>query len=165
MKVFLKSGKEINLEIKSGDIVPLAFAEFAKNNDVDYRRTIDYYKKHVNKNSKFILAVDDDSITLEAIEAYSAMSDCFCLKAESPEDGYALLVDYPFFDIVFTDLNMPGMNGKEFSSVIKSIDDKVKVVLLTGDMSRIELFDTVDAQIKKPMPFESFKSTIAGLYL
>lgn len=163
MKVFLKDGTETTLKVNEGDMAQLVLMEYAKTHRIDYKKTVDHYKKHVNKYAKLILAVDDDEITLNALEAYCAMTDCFCIKALSPEEGYALWKDDPAFDIVFTDLNMPGMNGNEFASIIKSVDPDVKVVLLTGDMNRIELLDTVDTQIKKPMPYETFKSTILGL--
>lgn len=53
---------------------------------------------------------------------------------ETADDGLkgVELFEKKEFDLVFTDLGMPGMNGWQVAEKIKSINERVPVVLITG---------------------------------
>jgi two-component system response regulator AtoC len=81
-----------------------------------------------------ILVVDDEpricSLLLRAFEAEG-------LRAESaldPEEGLERLKEHPF-DIVVTDLRMPGIDGLELLRRAKVIRPRCEVVLMTGHAS------------------------------
>jgi DNA-binding response OmpR family regulator len=58
------------------------------------------------------------------------------------------------YDMVFTDLSMPGMSGFQLAKKIKNINNIVPVILITGwkiEMSESELKDNgVDLVLGKP---------------
>ena len=54
------------------------------------------------------------------------------------------------WDLVITDLAMPGMGGEEFAQEIRSLSRKVPVILITGSLkpdTRLDLFNDV---LEKP---------------
>ena len=58
------------------------------------------------------------------------------------------------FDLVFTDLGMPGMSGWQVAEKVKSINGRVSVALITGwntELKQSEMKDScVDIFINKP---------------
>ena len=58
-----------------------------------------------------ILVVDDDDVIRDTLcELFSA--DYVCQTADTAEDALAKL-EAQAFDVVLTDISMPGLNGKE----------------------------------------------------
>lgn len=88
-------------------------------------------------------------------------------------DGYEHLAGTPFPGLVFLDLNMPLLDGREALKIIKS-DPELKhipVVVLTTSDSEEDIFKTynlgVNSFITKPRVFEglvSVLSTISGYW-
>ena len=68
------------------------------------------------------------------------------------------------FDLVFTDLGMPGMSGWQVAERIKSIDRKTPVILITGwDINLNELNtgeNGVDLIIQKPFEVEQILNKV-----
>ena len=79
-----------------------------------------------------ILIVDDDSSTrtliADAIEAEGIES------ITEVEDGFQALelVNKKSFDLIISDLKMPGMNGIELLHKIKEIHPATSVIIITG---------------------------------
>jgi len=70
------------------------------------------------------------------------------------------------FDVVFTDLGMPKMNGSELSRCAKEISPETKVVLVTGWNTRLEpgKFRYVDSIVSKPFKINQLLGTINHLW-
>jgi PAS domain S-box-containing protein len=68
------------------------------------------------------------------------------------------------FDLVFTDLGMPGMSGWEVTARIKSINDKVPVALITGwnvELDCSEMNDRgIDLVMHKPFKMEQILNLV-----
>ncbi|MBU0983061.1 MAG: response regulator, partial [candidate division Zixibacteria bacterium] len=78
-----------------------------------------------------ILAVDDQQVILDLISAMGQSLGYRVATARSGEDGLRLAREQRF-DLVMTDLAMPGMSGLELARRIREIVIGVPVVLVTG---------------------------------
>jgi CheY-like chemotaxis protein len=73
------------------------------------------------------------------------------------------------FDVVITDLGMPGYDGRQLSARIKQLSPATPVVLLSGwaamieDREQDEVLRTVDAVLAKPPDFAELSRTLAKL--
>jgi DNA-binding response OmpR family regulator len=102
---------------------------------------------------KRILLVEDERDVLDMLhEILTADGHTTHTAADGPI-GLACFLAGPF-DIVFTDMNMPGLSGLDLAEEIKKISPSVPVVLLTGwdmDYTPFELkAKGIDLLIKKP---------------
>lgn len=85
------------------------------------------------KTSKSILAVDDE---LDIVNSIKRSLDMNGFKGCTFTDALAALEHFKsnsrYYDIVISDIRMPGMNGCEFIKHVKNINPKVKAVLMSG---------------------------------
>ncbi len=115
---------------------------------------------------KRILLIEDESDVLEMLQEILAVEGH---TAETAEDGEAGLACFQAaaFDIVFTDMNMPGMSGLAVAAEIKKINPRIPVVLMTGwdvgcDSSELQA-KGIDLLIKKPFAITDILSAIERL--
>ena len=70
------------------------------------------------------------------------------------------------FDMVFTDLGMPGMSGWQVAEKVKSINGRVPVALITGwdtELNQSEMKDScVDLLINKPFEIKQIINLVQG---
>ena len=78
--------------------------------------------------------------------------------ASSAEDALAVF-DAGRFDVVITDLFLPGMNGDQFARIVKREDGEKPVILLTAYPPR-EIPADVDSILLKPFSLESLRETL-----
>jgi CheY-like chemotaxis protein len=77
--------------------------------------------------------------------------------------------DYHIPDLIFLDLNMPGMGGKEFLCRLKADEDldTIPVVILTSSNSEQNILETYKLQaaayIKKPLTLDGFRQVFSQL--
>jgi len=98
-----------------------------------------------------ILAVDDD----ENIRCVlSEMLDFLGHKVEAAEDGKRALslLEKQSFDLVITDLGMPGITGWEVARTAKEKDKSTPVILISGWGSQIEPAKVSEVGIDKVLP-------------
>ena len=111
-----------------------------------------------------ILAVDDDPRLSEMLRAMLAVSGHQVVIAGNGVEALALLDQQPF-DLVCTDLGMPGMNGWEVAREVRRRAPGTPVVLVTGwdvQLDSDELAaNTVDAVLAKPYRLAQVESLIA----
>jgi len=94
----------------------------------------------MNSMQGAILIVDDDPLIRSSLkDIFSELSECTAETAADPFDAMQKL-NHKAFDIVFSDIMMPGMNGIDFLKRIKQQDPTISVVMITG-------FPTVDVAI------------------
>ncbi|MCK6550238.1 response regulator [Myxococcota bacterium] len=89
-----------------------------------------------------ILVIDDDSAVRDVLADILRTAAHHVVAAASGAEGLELFRAEPF-DLVFTDLGMPGMNGWEVAQGIKALSPKTPVGLITGWGSSLD-----DAKIK-----------------
>ena len=77
-----------------------------------------------------ILVVDDDDVIRDTLcELFSA--DYSCQTADTAEDALAKLEAQPF-DVVLTDISMPGLNGKELLQKVVELYPGTPVIIISG---------------------------------
>ena len=101
--------------------------------------------------SKRILIIDDDkiirSLFLHALEDTPYQAD----TAESGERGVELQREFKY-DLIFLDLNMPGMNGIEVLREIRKTDLDVPVYIVTAFYK--EFLEEISSAISDGLKFE-----------
>jgi DNA-binding LytR/AlgR family response regulator len=97
------------------------------------------------------------------MQSYCAKSNLFSqiLIAESGQEAVTL-ISKQHFDLLFLDLNMPGLTGKD---VLKLIPEDLKVVMVTSDPAfAVESFDyNVIGYLVKPVNLDRFEQTMIRL--
>lgn len=85
---------------------------------------------------KKALIVDDNEFVTETLKE---ILEFFGFDVSATENGEKAIQEYlsskqsnQLFDIVFIDLVLPGMNGKEVLKRLKEIDPEVKAVISSG---------------------------------
>ena len=110
-----------------------------------------------------ILAVDDSRVMRVAIKKILG-SDYDVIEAEHGEDAWTLLTNDPSINVVFTDLNMPYLDGYGLLDRMRKSDDarlqEMPVIIITGkeddDQAKQQALDRgADDFISKP--FESIQ--------
>jgi CheY-like chemotaxis protein len=112
---------------------------------------------------KRILIVDDDEKLLNLLSSMIAMMGFEVDTAGSGDEAINHFTKDPF-DIVLTDLNMPGTDGWDVARHIKSLSPDTPVVLSTAEarkriMEKIE-DSSVDFVLFKPFGFKEFQEMI-----
>jgi PAS domain S-box-containing protein len=82
-----------------------------------------------------ILAVEDDSMNMEMLDAILFELDCRLLKAENGQQALELMASETLIDVVLMDLEMPVMNGYEAIERIR-LNDRwrdIPIIVVTGD--------------------------------
>src|SRR5213079_188674 len=78
-----------------------------------------------------VLLVDDNASVLRFLVSAVASNNCEVTTASTAEQAMELLGDTPF-DLVVSDIKMPGLSGLDLLRAIKSKQPATPVVLITG---------------------------------
>lgn len=119
---------------------------------------------NIGKLSGSILLVDDNPYNLTLLHTLIEQFTyeyVWALKIESVESGGKAIemCKYNEYDIIFMDINMPGINGCTASSIIKSNGFKGKIIATTGNIllrnenkniGQFENYNNFDEVILKP---------------
>lgn len=81
-----------------------------------------------------ILIVDDDIDYLRSVEAFFESTEMKIQYAESGEKALRIVSEKPI-DMIFTDFNMPKMDGLELARRTREIRPNISVILITGNIS------------------------------
>lgn len=101
---------------------------------------------------KRLLVVDDEAPVLRLVARILATENYEVSTAESG-DAAMRLIQNPALgpvDLLVTDLQMPGMNGRELAAQVRKINPKVRVLYVTG------FADTLFRGVQELGPAESF---------
>jgi CheY-like chemotaxis protein/glycine cleavage system H lipoate-binding protein len=81
-----------------------------------------------------VLVVDDEEIVLKSVKKVLKSDDEheFCIDTAQSADAGLELMGSEEFDIVVTDLMMPGIDGLEFIRRIRQTDNKSRIIMITG---------------------------------
>ena len=110
----------------------------------------------------FLLVVDDDANIRETLcDLFSAGH--FCQSAETAEQALALLESDPF-DVVLTDISMPGLSGLELLGIVRERWPELPVIIISGirskeqaqGMIRMGAFD----YLLKPFQLEDVEASV-----
>lgn len=80
-----------------------------------------------------VLIVDDDPALLEALPPMIGfrLANIDCETALSPEEALRL-ISTKHYDVIVSDIKLPGMNGLDLLRRIRSIRPQTPVVMMTG---------------------------------
>lgn len=78
-----------------------------------------------------ILVVDDDPVVGKSIDRVLSSKGYAVITAENGEDAL-LKVNNEHYDVVFTDIRMPGISGLDVAEQVKASQPWLPVVIITG---------------------------------
>lgn len=110
-----------------------------------------------------ILIVDDDDAIRDTL--YDLLSEeHLCHAAATAEQALAFVQEQPY-DVILTDISMPGMSGLELLGMLRQIQPKTPVIVVTGisDRSHAEGLIRLGAfdYILKPFRLEAVEASVA----
>ena len=110
-----------------------------------------------------ILFIDDEEIVLRSCQRIFASSDYEIDTASSGEEGLSKAINQDF-DIVVTDLKMPGVGGMEVLSRLRKVRPDTTVIIFTGyasvDTAREALKNGAFDYIPKPFTPDEMREVI-----
>ncbi len=113
---------------------------------------------------KILIVDDEETLTFSLYQAFiKAPYDCEVVTASSGEEALDKF-DGGFFDLVITDIAMPGIDGLELLSIIKSRSPETKVIIITayGTDEREERAYKIgaDKYIEKPFDISELRNLV-----
>ncbi|MBU0485248.1 MAG: response regulator [Proteobacteria bacterium] len=81
-----------------------------------------------------ILIIDDEPETLRALELAFINTDYRIKTCDDPFLAYRMIEDQ-HFDVVISDIMMPGMDGLTLLKKIKDFNGMIQVIIISGDIS------------------------------
>lgn len=117
-------------------------------------------------SSKRILIVDDNPNMSTLLSDILEIFDFEGFHAENGRDALERLRETKY-DLVFTDLRMPQMDGYDLLDAIKSEHPSMPVVVVTGyavgDTREIEVAQKADGFLHKPFKVNEIESILTNL--
>jgi two-component system, NtrC family, response regulator AtoC len=111
-----------------------------------------------------ILVIDDEAPNREALSLLLSQEGYRVRSAESGEEGLELLRENPF-EIIITDLFLPGVSGIDILKKVKEESPYTNVILITGNASAETAVEAMKEgaydYITKPFNFEKLKVLVA----
>ncbi|MBN2600354.1 MAG: response regulator [Candidatus Marinimicrobia bacterium] len=112
-----------------------------------------------------IYIVDDEEYILETLKDFLADMGHRVQITTDPNDAIDDITKQAF-DIVITDLGMPGISGLELAEKIKAIRPMTQVILISGwalNLKASDIKNRVDFVINKPFSFEKINLTLSEI--
>lgn len=109
-----------------------------------------------------VLVVDDEEMVRSILLKLLSLKGHDVVPVASASEALTLL-EKEDFDIIFTDLGMPEMNGRQFASAVREQGRDVPIVLLSGDTEVGEADETVNAVLAKPFKIDELETAIQDL--
>lgn len=104
----------------------IASSKSSQDNDIN--------PKYKSDSPKIMFCEDDLLLTQLSMRVLKSLG-ITAIFAEDGKDGLNKLKDNPDIEYIFTDLNMPEMDGYELSKHLDSANSEIKVIALTGHLS------------------------------
>ncbi len=107
--------------------------------------------KQISTTPAVILVIDDEDIVRRSMQRYLEYHDFDVVTAENGEDGIQILKQLGReIGLIVLDLSMPQMSGAEVLEEIRSFDNEVKVVVVSGFAPEKAALPGVDHVLQKP---------------
>ncbi len=114
-----------------------------------------------------ILVIDDETQVRDVISEILANQGHDVVQVPGGREALAVLEEDHDFDLVLTDLGMPGMTGWEVARAAKLLRPSIRVGLITGwrDETRVKPDELggVDFVLAKPLTMEALRSALAQI--
>lgn len=113
-----------------------------------------------------VLVADDEPAVRETLADMLTAMNHKVVEVDGGRAAFAALAMQPF-DIVFTDLSMPEIDGWQIARTVRRHQPEIGIVLVTGygheALSQVEDKDLVDGIIAKPFDFEQIAEVLASV--
>lgn len=120
-----------------------------------------------NEGSSLII-VDNDAVLLNMVKKGLASEGYRCETTTSPAGALELIAETPF-DILVSDIVMPGMDGFELTEKAKKLRPEITVIIMTGFIDDFSYDRAVEAGasdfIKKPFTLKEMKMKLRQVAL
>jgi CheY-like chemotaxis protein len=111
-----------------------------------------------------ILLIDDDQAVLEVVGLMLESEGHSVVPAGRAEDGLTRLAGGERFDLVLTDLTMPGLSGWDLVRTVRARWPRMRVGLITGTPDQLPAAPTpVDVVLGKPVTMQALREALARL--
>ena len=113
-----------------------------------------------------VLVADDEPAVRETLADMLTAMNHKVVEVDGGRAAFAALATQPF-DLVFTDLSMPEIDGWQIARTVRRHQPEIGIVLVTGygheALAQIEDKDLVDGIIAKPFDFEQIAEVISNV--
>ena len=99
-----------------------------------------------------ILVVDDEEVVLKSCERVLKPAGYEVSTSTSAQRALQILGDDGRFDLVITDIKMPGMDGIEFMKKLREKNPDISVVLITGYPSQESIKEALALRVVDYLP-------------
>jgi DNA-binding NtrC family response regulator len=119
------------------------------------------------EDKRRILVVDDQESMRSLLRDMLEVIGYGVTLADGGEEALRLM-EFTQFDLVLTDLNMPGMDGTALLRAIKSTYADLPVVIITGygtfHTEKRVMREGANGYISKPCTLTKIENTLAGVF-
>lgn len=142
--------KEHGVALMNGDLIPSLkekYMRFLKHHKRhDWLALLQEQKDHFEKRK--VCAVDDSRMILSIYRKYLFAMDFEVVTFESGENALEYLASNKV-DVLFTDLNMPGMTGIELTEQVREIynSDQLPVIMVTTQTDSVDRSRSMEAGV------------------
>ena len=113
---------------------------------------------------KRILFVDDEANVLQGLQRMlRGLRDCWDMQFASSGEEALTLLDKEIYDVLVTDMRMPGMDGAQLLTEVKRRHPRMIRIVLSGQVEMETMLRSVDLThqfIAKPCDAEALRSVI-----
>ncbi|WP_122893274.1 response regulator transcription factor [Arcobacter peruensis] len=116
------------------------------------------------KKSLTILYIEDDEVMSNKLKNILEKIYYKVLVAKNGKEAYSIFLESNNIDLVISDINMPQMNGLEFLEKLRSHDENMPFVFLTGRNESSKMLKAIDLNITnyllKPIDLDKLLSVL-----
>lgn len=121
----------------------------------------------MSEPKKLLIVDDEETLTFTLYQAFiKAPFECEVVTASSGEEALGR-IENASFDLVITDLAMPGIDGLELLNNIKLQSPKTRVIIITGfgsDEREEKAYEMgADQYIEKPFDIHELRESVFKL--
>lgn len=112
-----------------------------------------------------IYIIDDEEYIIETLKDFLSDLGHHVTTNTDPEEALDE-ISKQHFDIVITDLGMPGISGLELAEKIKALKPETQIVLISGwalNLKAKDIENRIDFIINKPFSFEKINYTLSEI--
>ena len=124
---------------------------------IKQKQTNNHRLDSIQFSSNRILVVDDSNVNTEMLEIFLGEYGYDVVSASNGQEAWSLF-QKENFDLVLTDICMPGMNGNDLANHIKSRRKALPVIAMTGSSWLAE--GCFDAIMTKPIMLHALLDSI-----